>query len=122
MIRDENQAQVWREMSQLAINLVRDLLVTDPRQRKTAKEAIQAPWFTEVYKSEEMQAVRHHSSQARPERSISSGFVTDLERLIQDEGLMEEVCRATQSIYVSDLQKYQEAIGNETDSNFDEDE
>lgn len=41
-------AEVWRNVSPQALDLLRKLLVVDPKKRPSADEALTHPWFTQV--------------------------------------------------------------------------
>jgi calcium/calmodulin-dependent protein kinase I len=61
----EMEEENWRGVSEDGVNLVKSLLITDPAQRLTAKQALQSDWFKKDEEQLEMINLMHASSRLK---------------------------------------------------------
>ena len=61
----EMEEENWRGVSEDGINLVKSLLVTEPAQRLTAKQALKSDWFKKDEEQLQMIDLMHASSRLK---------------------------------------------------------
>ena len=82
----------WTVMSSEAIGFVQVLLVLDPKQRPSAKVAIEHMWFTGVRESDVFKAIQQLPTRKHSQSLAIDGFELSIYPYIKDQELENDVC------------------------------